>query len=133
MAVVRRLLKIVEERSVLLNEIKPEELGDFKAYFSAVYLLQTQAQALIDLAQRAAALRGLEVSGYVDAGEKLRLIGLIDDEDLRLYKAVVAFRNIAVHQYAAVDVEVVRRILARGEYKKVVELARKIAKVFEDP
>ncbi|MGC8973544.1 MAG: DUF86 domain-containing protein [Thermoproteus sp.] len=133
MAVVSRLLRIVEERAALLDRIGPEELGDFKAYFSAVYLLQTQAQALIDMAQRAAALKGLEVGGYVDAGEKLRLLGVIDDEDLKLYKALVAFRNIVVHQYAAVDIEVVRKVVAGREYRKVVDLARKIARAVEDP
>lgn len=77
MAVIGRLLRIIEEREALLNRYSPDELGDVKAYYSAIYLLQTQAQALIDLVQRTAMLMGMEVSGYVDAGEKLSILGVI--------------------------------------------------------
>ncbi|WP_054854014.1 DUF86 domain-containing protein [Vulcanisaeta distributa] len=76
---------------------------------------------------------GMEVSGYVDAGEKLSILGVISPEDLRLYKSVVAFRNIIVHQYAVVDLEVIGRIIANKEYRKVTELARKIASRINDP
>ncbi len=133
MAIIGRLLRIIEEREALLNRYSPDELGDVKAYYSAVYLLQTQAQALIDLAQRVATLMGMEVSGYVDAGEKLSMLGVISPEDLRLYKSVVTFRNIVVHQYAVVDLEIIRRIIANREYRKVTELARKIASRVNDP
>jgi uncharacterized protein YutE (UPF0331/DUF86 family) len=133
MAIIGRLLRIVEEREALLNRYSPDELGDIKAYYSAVYLLQTQAQALIDLAQRVATLMGMEVSGYVDAGEKLSILGVISPEDLRLYKSVVTFKNIVVHQYAIVDLEIIRRIITNREYRRVTELARKIASRVNDP
>ncbi|MGC9180830.1 MAG: DUF86 domain-containing protein [Vulcanisaeta sp.] len=133
MAIIGRLLRIVEEREALLNRYSPDELSDIKAYYSAVYLLQTQAQALIDLAQRVATLMGMEVSGYVDAGEKLSILGVISPEDLRLYKSVVTFKNIVVHQYAIVDLEIIRRIITNKEYRRVTELARKIAGRVNDP
>ncbi|MGC8608086.1 MAG: type VII toxin-antitoxin system HepT family RNase toxin [Vulcanisaeta sp.] len=133
MAIISRLLRIVEEREALLNRYSPDELSDIKAYYSAVYLLQTQAQALIDLAQRVATLMGMEVSGYVDAGEKLSILGVISPEDLRLFKSVVTFRNIVVHQYAIVDLEIIRRIITNKEYRRVTELARKIAGRVNDP
>ncbi|WP_243675874.1 hypothetical protein [Vulcanisaeta distributa] len=52
MAVIGRLLRIIEEREALLDRYSPNELSDIKTYYSAIYLLQTQAQALIDLTQR---------------------------------------------------------------------------------
>ena len=133
MAIIRRLLRIIEEREALLDKYSPDELTDVKAYYSAIYLLQTQAQALIDLAQRAATLMGMEVSGYVDAGEKLAVLGVINHEELKFYRSVVAFRNVVIHQYAVVDLEIIRRIIANREYRRVTEIARKIANRVNDP
>ncbi|WP_243666705.1 HepT-like ribonuclease domain-containing protein [Vulcanisaeta sp. JCM 16159] len=76
---------------------------------------------------------GMEVSDYVDADEKLSILGVISPEYLRLYKSVVAFRNMVVYQYAVIDIEVIRRIIANKEYRKVTELARKIASRINDP
>ncbi|WP_083805474.1 HepT-like ribonuclease domain-containing protein [Vulcanisaeta moutnovskia] len=45
----------------------------------------------------------------------------------------MAFRNIVVHQYAVVDLEITRRIIANREYRRVTELARKIASRVNDP
>ena len=53
MAIIRRLLRIIEKGEALLDRYSPDELTDVKAYYSAIYLLQMQAQALIVLAQRA--------------------------------------------------------------------------------
>jgi uncharacterized protein YutE (UPF0331/DUF86 family) len=71
-------------------------------YYSAIYLLQVQAQALIDIVVRAASALGYEVEGYIDAGRKLRIANVINDEELNLYRSIVGFRNIIVHQYGAV-------------------------------
>lgn len=51
--------------------MKVEDLDDVYKFFSAVYMLQAQAQALIDIAVKAAAALGMEVEGYIDAGVKL--------------------------------------------------------------
>ena len=133
MAIIERLLKIIEEREKLLDRYSPSDLSDFRAFYSALYLLQTQAQALIDLAQRTASLMGMEVSGYVDAGEKLMILGIISSDDLRFYKSIVAFRNMAIHEYSTVDIDVVKRIIENREYRRVTELARRIAGRVKDP
>ncbi|MGC8584276.1 MAG: HepT-like ribonuclease domain-containing protein [Thermoproteus sp.] len=107
----------------MLDGIDAGDLGDVYKYLSAVYLLQVQA--LIDIAVRAAAALGLEVEGYIDAGEKLRSAGVIDDEFKR-YRAVVRFRNTAVRRYGAVDAAVIARIVRNREYREAARLAVKI-------
>ncbi|WP_252901264.1 HepT-like ribonuclease domain-containing protein [Vulcanisaeta sp. JCM 14467] len=76
---------------------------------------------------------GMEVSGYVDAGEKLAILGVINHEEPKLYRSVVAFRNVVIHQYAVVDLEITRRIITNREYRRVTEIARKIASRINDP
>ncbi|MEM4437271.1 MAG: HepT-like ribonuclease domain-containing protein [Pyrobaculum sp.] len=87
----------------------------------SVYLLQVQA--LIDIAVKAAAALGLGVEGYIDAGNKLKSAGILSDEEFRRYRTVVRFRNIVVHQY---DIEIIRRIIERREYRDVARMGIKI-------
>jgi len=68
-----------------------------------LHALQLQAQALIDMAQRAAALMGEPTHSYAEAGAALARRGVFFPEDLRLYRAVVGFRNVLVHGYISVD------------------------------
>ncbi|GAB6945814.1 HepT-like ribonuclease domain-containing protein [Vulcanisaeta sp. JCM 14467] len=132
MAIIRRLLRIIEEREALLDRYSPDELIDVKALLSHAPTPDA-GPALIDPAQRAAALMGMEVSGYVDAGEKLAILGVINHEEPKLYRSVVAFRNVVIHQYAVVDLEITRRIITNREYRRVTEIARKIASRINDP
>ncbi|AEA11622.1 hypothetical protein TUZN_0120 [Thermoproteus uzoniensis 768-20] len=55
MAALERILKLLLHYTSLLDGIDAGDLGDVYKYLSAVYLLQVQAQALIDIAVRAAA------------------------------------------------------------------------------
>ncbi|MGC9171030.1 MAG: DUF86 domain-containing protein [Thermoproteus sp.] len=126
MAAVERILKLLLHYTSLLDGIDAGDLGDVYKYLSAVYLLQVQAQALIDIAVRAAAALGLEVEGYIDAGEKLRSAGVIDDDEFKRYRAVVRFRNTAVRRYGAVDAAVIARIVRNREYREAARLAVKI-------
>ncbi|AET33954.1 DUF86 domain-containing protein [Pyrobaculum ferrireducens] len=126
MGAVERILKLLLYYTSLLDNVKVEDLDDVYKFFSAVYMLQAQAQALIDIAVKAAAALGMEVEGYIDAGVKLRTAGVIDEDEFKRYRAVVRFRNIVVHQYGAVDAAVVKRIVRDREYREVAKLAVKI-------
>ena len=46
---------------------------------------------------------------------------------------MVTFRNVVIHQYAVVDLEIIRRIITNREYRRVTEIARKIANKVNDP
>ena len=126
MGILKELAQILASYTAELETYSPEDLRDPKKYFGALYLLQSQIQALIDMALRAAALLGTSPSGYIDAGRKLREKGVFTEEDYRIYADVVRFRNILVHKYMMVKEEVVREIIEKRLYRGVAELARKI-------
>jgi len=62
-----------------------------------LHVLHLQAQALIDMAQRAAALMDEPTHSYAEAGAALARKSVFSPEDLRLYRSVVGFRNVLVH------------------------------------
>ncbi|MFB6489650.1 MAG: DUF86 domain-containing protein [Thermoproteus sp. AZ2] len=133
MPVIKRYVEYILQRAAELDRL---ELKGPVEHYAATYLLQSQA--LIDIAERAASLLGYTVEGYIDAGKKLLQAGVIDEEEYRHYVAVVRFRDVVVHQYAAVDLKAVEKIVEEKLYKKTAELALKIAErieraVGEDP
>lgn len=128
MGAVGRLLSVIGELTRRIDEEveKGYDLsrwGDEMKFFHA---LQIQAQALIDMTQRAAAALGHAASIYTDAAAFLFREGLIDEEDFRFFKAVVGFRNVVVNEYVSVDLSVVDRILGKREYRRVLTLAEKV-------
>ncbi|AFA39435.1 hypothetical protein Pogu_1408 [Pyrobaculum oguniense TE7] len=120
MGAIERLLKQLLHYTALLDGIDVGDLEDVYKYFSAVYLLQAQAQSLIDIVSRAASALGFEVEGYIDASGKLAMAGLLSDDESNRYRTVVRFRNVVVYQYAAVDI--LRRLTRNGEYKEAAKL-----------
>ena len=109
------------------------DLNDMGQLMKFLHALQLQAQALIDMAQRAAALMGEPTHSYAEAGAALARRGVFSPEDLRLYRAVVGFRNVLVHGYTSVDMLRISQILAGREYRKLVNLALKILEAAGDP
>jgi uncharacterized protein YutE (UPF0331/DUF86 family) len=77
--------------------------------------LQRAAQAAIDLAMHMVRTHALGVPQH--SGEAFTLLeraGRLDPELARRMKAMVGFRNVAVHQYQEIDMDVVRAIIERG-------------------
>jgi uncharacterized protein YutE (UPF0331/DUF86 family) len=101
-------------------------LEDWRAFYAGVYLLQAQAQALIDIAQRGCSELGLRVGGYVDAGRGLMEAGIISKDEFDFYRRVLGFRNVTVYEYASINLEMVEKIISGKEFKKVYLLALKI-------
>ncbi|MGC8607805.1 MAG: HepT-like ribonuclease domain-containing protein [Vulcanisaeta sp.] len=93
MGSVERLLKLLFYYISLLDNLSIDDLNDVYKYLSAVYLLQVQAQSLIDIVVKAASAMGFEVEGYIDAGNKLMNVGLLSNEEFSRYRSVVRFRN----------------------------------------
>ncbi len=126
MGTLDRLLKLMLNYTSLLDGLSISDLNDVYKYYSAVYLLQSQAQALIDIVIKAAAALGLEVEGYVDAGSKLAMLGILSEDEFSRYRSIVRFRNLVIHQYGIIDVDVIRRIIGNGEYRDTARLGLKI-------
>lgn len=106
--------------------------GDFERFRSdflyqdAVLLnLERACQAAIDLAMRWVRLEGLGVpKESKDAFELLAAAGRLPSELADSLKKMVGFRNIAVHDYRAVDLAIVEAIIER-DFPDFRELIRR--------
>ncbi len=132
-------IKTLAEQLLKLTEFLDQEvskgfdLSDLGQQLKLLHALQLQAQLLIDMAQRAAVLLGEPAHTYAEAGAALARKGVFTQEDLRLYRAVVGFRNVLIHGYMALDLLKVSQILAGREYRKLADLALKILEATKDP
>ncbi|WP_288006240.1 DUF86 domain-containing protein [Thermofilum sp.] len=131
MGVLKRLLDNLLSYTSLLDGLKPEDLEDEYKYYAALHLLQTQAQVLMDIFARASSTLGLGVDGYIDAGHKLRAKDIINDKDLGLYRRIVGFWNVVVHEYSDVDSSIVLDIITNKKYREVARLATKVVEELE--
>ncbi len=132
-----RLRAILEYIVKVTAEIDREvakgfDLTQFGDYMKFAHALQIQAQALLDIVQRTAALPGESPHSYIEAGEILVRRGLLSEEDYLRYRAVVGFKNIPVH-YLSVNLRIMENILRNGHYREIPELAKKIVERIADP
>jgi uncharacterized protein YutE (UPF0331/DUF86 family) len=74
--------------------------------------LERASQASIDLALRLVTVRGLGVPKESrDAFELLAINGLLDRELANAMQRMVGFRNVAVHNYRKLDLDIVQAII----------------------
>ena len=101
----RRLDEVYAGKSANLFE-------DLTRQDSILLNLERACQASVDLALRVIRIRKLGLPKESrEAFEILERHGLIDADLSRELKSMVGFRNLAVHNYRAVDLHVVERIL----------------------
>lgn len=108
-AVIERCLRRVAED----YQERPERLENFTIQDAIVLNIQRACEAAIDLAMHVVAQRRLGVPQDArSAFDLLHREGLIDADLARRMKAMVGFRNIAVHDYQQMQVVILQRILA---------------------
>jgi uncharacterized protein YutE (UPF0331/DUF86 family) len=83
-ALAEYLHKLTELDQEMSKGFDLNDMGQLMKFLHAL-----QAQALIDMVQRAAALMGEPAHSYAEAGAALARRGVFFPEDLRLYRAVV--------------------------------------------
>jgi uncharacterized protein YutE (UPF0331/DUF86 family) len=74
--------------------------------------LQLCAQNSLDLATHLAVAAGRDVPDYASAIDRLAELGVLPPELATRFRAVAGFRNVLVHGYLEVDVDLVARVLA---------------------
>lgn len=105
----------------------------FLTLTSTLYTLQTAIQALIDMGLRFLAEIGRKPpQQYSDIGVMLEEENIFTKSDSDLFRRIVGFRNILVHRYLGVDLELLREILQKELYRDISKLAFKILKVAEE-
>ncbi len=107
-AAVQRCLKRIQETTML----EPERLDDIDKQDIFVLNLQRSVQAVIDLATHIIASEGLGLSDTVKGNFKLlQNAGVISKELAAKMESMVGFRNIAMHDYQAIDKDILKSIL----------------------
>ncbi len=103
-----------------LARVRAEHAGDDRNLYddltkqdSIILNLQRACEAAIDLAMHLVAARRLGLPQESrEAYDLLRDAGIVDGELADRLKAMVGFRNVAVHDYQRLNLDVVRAIVA---------------------
>lgn len=93
---------------------------DFMRQDAIVLNLLRACEAAIDLAMHVVRIRGLGLPERSrEAFDRLEEAGVIEPALARRMRAMVGFRNIAVHAYQKLDLAIVRRIIEQhlGEFE----------------
>ncbi|MBM4147378.1 MAG: DUF86 domain-containing protein [Nitrospira sp.] len=110
-AAVQRCLKRIRETTML----KPESLDDIDKQDIFILNLQRAVQAVIDLATHVVASEGLGLSDTIKGNFKLlHDAGVISKELAAKMESMVGFRNIAMHDYQAIDKNILKSILTNN-------------------
>ena len=108
LAVIKRCVLRIEEE----YDHKPINLQNYTKQDSIILNLQRACEACIDLAMYLVSDRNLGLpQSSRDAFQLLQNHGLIDSDLCNRMKAMVGFRNIAVHDYQTIDTAILQSII----------------------
>lgn len=88
-----------------------DELADPEELWIVERGLQLCAQNALDVAVHLAASSGHDVPDYASAIDRLAETGILPSDFARQFRAIAGFRNVVVHGYLDVDVELLHRLL----------------------
>jgi uncharacterized protein YutE (UPF0331/DUF86 family) len=110
-ASIQRCLKRIKETTGL----DPKNLDDIDKQDIFILNLQRAVQAAIDLATHIVASEGLGLSDTIKDNFKfLKNAGIINEGLTRRMESMVGFRNIAIHDYQAIDGDILKSILVKN-------------------
>lgn len=99
----------------LTNQNTTEKiLQDYTLLTSALYTIQTSIQALIDISLRFLAEKGEKPpSTYKEIARRLTELDILAANEAELFRKIIGFRNVLVHQYLGLNFELLRDILEK--------------------
>lgn len=113
--VILNKISVIERCISRVNDVydnKQENLQDYTKQDSIILNIQRACEASIDLAMHIVAEKRLGLPQTSrDAFDLLFTDGIIDDSTNRNLKAMVGFRNIAVHDYQTINNDILKSIL----------------------
>jgi uncharacterized protein YutE (UPF0331/DUF86 family) len=105
---IQRCLKRIEE----VTSLDPETLDDLDTQEIFILNLQRAVQSSIDLAAHVIADEGLGIPSELrEHFDLLEQAGVINRDQLKNLRKMVGFRNIAVHEYQAMNAKILKSIL----------------------
>ena len=110
-ATVQRCVRRIRETTGL----EPQNLDDIDKQDIFVLNLQRAVQAVIDIGTHIVASEGLGLADTIKGNFKLlQDAGIISEELGRKMETMVGFRNIAMHDYQAIDKNILKSILVNN-------------------
>lgn len=107
-SIIERCLKRIRE----VYEDNPANLKDYTKQDSIVLNIQRAVEATIDIAMYIVSDKKLGIpQNSRDAFEVLNSNGIIDDNMLKKLKKMVGFRNIAVHNYQKLNLDILQKVI----------------------
>ncbi len=119
-------MNTIAEMTARLDWFAEHGIRNWVEELAALHALQIQSQALLDMVMRIAAELGYTPTTPREAAESLRIEGLVSEQDYELIRRIAGFRNIVVHEYAAVDMDLVRDIIRNRKYRDAALLASRL-------
>jgi uncharacterized protein YutE (UPF0331/DUF86 family) len=108
-------ISIIEKCLMRIREVydqNPDSLKDYTKQDSIVLNIQRAVEATIDIAMFFVSTKKLGIpQNSRDAFEVLESNGIIDASMLEKLKAMIGFRNIAVHNYQAINLDILQRVI----------------------
>jgi len=127
--VIYNKVEIIERCLIRINEVYDNNTGNLKDYTkqdSIILNIQRVCEACIDLAMHIVSEKKLGIpQSSRDAFEVLCSNGMINSKLMNKLKAMVGFRNIAVHNYQAINLKIVQEIIEKhlsdiSEFSKII-------------
>jgi uncharacterized protein YutE (UPF0331/DUF86 family) len=107
-ASIQKCLRRIKE----VTGLNPDSLSEINIQDIFVLNLQRAVQSTIDLASHIMASEGLGIPDTIkDNFLRLEQAGIIGRDLSKKMQAMVGFRNIAIHDYQAINVEILKTIL----------------------
>jgi uncharacterized protein YutE (UPF0331/DUF86 family) len=107
-SVIERCINRIQE--VYANE--PSNLKDYTKQDSIILNIQRACEASIDLAMHIVAEQRLGLPQTSrDAFDMLQSHSIIEEDIAKRLKAMVGFRNVAVHDYQTLNIEILKQIV----------------------
>lgn len=136
---VERKVEYIKNNFNKLEKLKKynyEELtNNFERVDSVIYTLQTSIEALLDIARYIIAELGLKIpSKNSEIIEILVENNFIKKDDMKKYIQMIGFKNRVVHEYNAIDYQLLYRILHKdgNNLKKLFKILLEIIKKYQN-
>lgn len=108
-------ISIIERCLIRIREVydnNPDNLNDYTKQDSIILNIQRAAEATIDIAMYLVSSKKLGIpQSSRDAFEVLNHNGVIDDSMLKKIKNMIGFRNIAVHNYQNLNLDILQKVI----------------------
>ncbi len=128
-ALVRRHLLALDEALQILRRHRGRSVErlaeDRNELWTVERGLQLCAQNALDVATHIAASAGRDVPDYASAIDRLAELGVLPRDFAARFRSVAGFRNVIVHGYLEVDVNLVHRLL-HERLEDFAEFARSV-------